>query len=44
MKTLYISDLDSTLSNKNDEVSEYTINTLNKLIAILCIIRKGTSI
>lgn len=33
MKTLYISDLDGTLLNQNAELSEYTINTLNRLIA-----------
>ncbi len=32
MKTLYISDLDGTLWNRNAELSEYTVNTLNKLI------------
>ena len=32
-KTLYISDLDGTLLNRNAELSEYTIDTLNKLIA-----------
>ena len=32
-KTLYISDLDGTLLNRNAELSEYTINSLNKLIA-----------
>ncbi len=32
-KTLYISDLDGTLLNKNAELSEYTINTLSKLNA-----------
>ena len=31
-KTLYISDLDGTLLNRNAELSEYTINSLNKLI------------
>lgn len=32
MKTLYISDLDGTLLNKNAELSSYTVNTLNSLI------------
>lgn len=32
-KTLYISDLDGTLLNRNAELSKYTITTLNKLIA-----------
>lgn len=32
-KTLYISDLDGTLLNNSAELSEYTINTLNDLIA-----------
>ncbi len=32
MKTLYISDLDGTLLNKNAELSEYTIDALNSLI------------
>lgn len=32
-KTLYISDLDGTLLNSNKEISEYTRNTLNTLIA-----------
>ena len=31
-KTLYISDLDGTLLNRNAELSEYTTNTLNRLI------------
>lgn len=33
MKTLYISDLDGTLLDGNAELSEYTINALNELIA-----------
>ena len=33
MKTLFISDLDGTLLNKNAELSEYTVGTLNSLIA-----------
>ena len=33
MKTLYISDLDGTLLNKNAEVSDCTVTMLNKLIA-----------
>lgn len=33
MKTLYISDLDGTLLDGNAELSEFTINTLNDLIA-----------
>lgn len=33
MKELYISDLDGTLLNKNAELSKYTINTLNELLA-----------
>jgi len=33
MKTLYISDLDGTLLNRNAELSKYTTNTLNRLIA-----------
>ena len=32
MKTLYISDLDGTLLNANAELSDYTINTLTRLI------------
>jgi len=32
LKTLYITDLDGTLLNRNAELSEYTINALNKLI------------
>ena len=32
-KTLYISDLDGTLLNRNAELSEYTVNALNTLIA-----------
>ncbi len=32
MKSLYISDLDGTLLNKNIELSQHTINSLNKLI------------
>ena len=32
-KTLYISDLDGTLLNNNAELSDYTTNTLNTLIA-----------
>lgn len=32
-KTLYISDLDGTLLNQNAEVSEYTVNALNTMIA-----------
>ena len=32
MNTLYISDLDGTLLNKEAEISEYTRNTLNELI------------
>jgi Cof subfamily protein (haloacid dehalogenase superfamily) len=32
MKTLYISDLDGTLLNNHAEISEYTENTLNRLI------------
>ena len=32
-KTLYISDLDGTLLNKNSVLSEYTKNTLNKIIS-----------
>ncbi len=32
-KTLYISDLDGTLLNRNAELSEYTVNILNNLIA-----------
>ena len=31
-KTLYISDLDGTLLNKNAELSEYAVSSLNKLI------------
>ncbi|MEG2769864.1 MAG: HAD-IIB family hydrolase, partial [Oscillospiraceae bacterium] len=33
MKTLYISDLDGTLLNNASQISEYTKNTLNSLIA-----------
>ncbi|MDR1329972.1 MAG: HAD family hydrolase [Oscillospiraceae bacterium] len=33
MKTLYISDLDGTLLNDSTELSEYTVQTLNRLIA-----------
>lgn len=33
MKTLYISDLDGTLLNKNAEVSDFTAKTINSLIA-----------
>lgn len=33
MKKLYISDLDGTLLNKNVELSEYTVETLNSLIS-----------
>jgi len=33
MKTLYISDLDGTLLNADAELSQYTLDTLNKLIA-----------
>jgi len=36
LKTLYISDLDGTLLNKNAEISEFTENTLNKLIQNGC--------
>ncbi|MDD4296887.1 MAG: HAD family hydrolase [Ruminiclostridium sp.] len=32
-KTLYISDLDGTLLNRNAELSEYTVNALNTMIA-----------
>ena len=32
MKTLYISDLDGTLLNKEGCISDYTIETINKLI------------
>ena len=32
-KTLYISDLDGTLLNKKAELSEYTLNSLNEMIA-----------
>lgn len=32
MKTLYISDLDGTLLNKNDVVSDYSLDILNRLI------------
>ncbi len=32
MKTLYVSDLDGTLLNKNAELSQYTIETINELI------------
>ncbi len=32
MKTLYVSDLDGTLLNSNDTLSEYTIKTINGLI------------
>ncbi len=32
MKTLYISDLDGTLLNRDAELSDYTVNTLNRLI------------
>ena len=32
-KTLYISDLDGTLLNRNAELSEYTIDALNRLIS-----------
>ena len=33
MKTLYISDLDGTLLNPNAELSAYTKDTLNRMIA-----------
>jgi Cof subfamily protein (haloacid dehalogenase superfamily) len=33
MKTLYVTDLDGTLLNRNDKLSEYTIETLNNLIS-----------
>lgn len=32
MKTLYVSDLDGTLLNTNDEISKYSIRTINHLI------------
>jgi len=32
MKTLYVSDLDGTILNRNDKLSEYTVKTINKLI------------
>lgn len=32
MKTLYVTDLDGTLLNNNQRLSEFTINTLNRLI------------
>jgi Cof subfamily protein (haloacid dehalogenase superfamily) len=32
MKVLYVTDLDGTLLNSNEKLSEYTIKTLNKLI------------
>jgi len=32
MKTLYVSDLDGTLLNRNDKMSEYTVKTINNLI------------
>ena len=32
MKTLYVSDLDETLLNTKGELSEYSVNTINKLI------------
>ena len=32
MKTLYVTDLDGTLLNSNTQVSEYSINTINRLV------------
>lgn len=32
MKTLYVTDLDGTLLNKNEELSPFTINTINSLV------------
>ena len=32
MKTLYLSDLDGTLLNSNQRVSDYTAKTVNELI------------
>ena len=33
MKTLYVTDLDGTLLNSNDRISEYSIQTINELVA-----------
>ena len=32
MKTLYVTDLDGTLLNSNTQISEYSINTINRLV------------
>ena len=38
VNTLYVTDLDGTLLNSNDQVSQYSIQTINGLVAKLSLI------